>query len=114
MERKIEGKTEKEFLEWLYQVIGDDEVDYMWSISGRLGELRAIESKERMIDARKGCGARTQIYPKLAHVFSICGDERFHEEDDEPNLCKLCREKFNILLKEYQGWNPKYKLKEKD
>ena len=40
----IDSKTEKQFLEWLYEVIRDDEIDYMWDICGRIGELKAKES----------------------------------------------------------------------
>ncbi|KKM24541.1 hypothetical protein LCGC14_1603980 [marine sediment metagenome] len=117
MERKIEGQTELEFLEWIYIVIGDDEVDYMWAISGRIGELRATKSVDNIKKIAEGCGSHKRLYPKndnLEHIYFTCGDNRFHSEDDEPTLCEKCRKKyFDAIKKHKKSWNPNFKLRKR-
>ena len=42
-EDRIEVMNEREFLMWLYTVIGDDEVDYMLEIDKRINKLNIVK-----------------------------------------------------------------------
>lgn len=108
-ERIVEGKTEREFLEWLYVSIGDDDVDYMWGLSGRIGELKAIESVNKINKLHFGCG-KFQSSKEFENVGSTCGDNRLHEQEDEPNLCDKCRRIFFLAVKKHRNeFNPKFR-----
>ncbi len=112
MEKVIDGKTVREFLEWLYEVIRDDEIDYMWDICGRIGELKAKESVDKIKVSRNGCGRSLPLYPgnkDLDRIYFTCGDNKFYSEEDKPNLCKDCRKMYLKLVNEHRkNWNPNY------
>lgn len=58
---------------------------------------KKIYDKIRKIEIMKGCGKRyplegsEELFPTMGKV---CGDNRFHEEGDKPNLCPECKIKF--------------------
>ncbi len=79
----ITSLTEVEFLEWLYGVIGDDSIDYMWEISRRMTKLKSVQDT---FSAPKGCGKAEEISynPRITQ----CGIIR----DCKLYLCEECRE----------------------
>ena len=100
MERIIDGMTEREFLDWLYEVIGDESIDYMTILSSRIEKIKIIELKEKIKEASKGCGKSERAYPddpNLDRIYKTCGDNRFHAPEDEPNLCKDCKLIYQML-----------------
>jgi len=69
-------------------------------VIARIIELdRKIYSKIKRIEIMKGCGKRyplegsEELFPTMG---TVCGDNRFHEEGDKPNLCPECKIKFGF------------------